>query len=172
MVPEPDDGAKEHVSWGEEASLQQLRDFFPDFCPPIQALLDLAPNMQKYALFAGPRLKTVTAHGSVALIGDASHPLSGAFGNGAGFAFEDAVVLAKSIDWAHTRGRPLSEALELFDNTRSPHYSNLYAVLDKFGEADAEIKGQRLTYDEEVSLRIEKNWTSKHEWMYYYKVGL
>lgn len=29
--------------------------------------------MKKYALFAGPRLDSVIAHGSVALVGDASH---------------------------------------------------------------------------------------------------
>ena len=60
------------------------------------------------------------------LIGDASHPLSGAFGSGAAFAMEDSWVLAKAIE--HTRARylepakGLEEALKIFDEIRSPYY--------------------------------------------------
>jgi hypothetical protein len=44
-----------------------------DFSPVTKAILALPKEMKQYALFAGPRLDSVIAHGSIALVGDASH---------------------------------------------------------------------------------------------------
>lgn len=46
----------------------------------------------------------------------------GAFGSGAAFALEDGWILARAIE--HTRPQPngLAEALEIFDQIRSPYY--------------------------------------------------
>jgi hypothetical protein len=55
---------------------------------------------QEFALFSGPRLERVVALDSIALIGDASHPLSGAFGAGAGFALEDVRVRESKLRWS------------------------------------------------------------------------
>ncbi len=86
-------------------------------------------DLKQYALFSGPRLDKIVAHGSVALVGDASHPLSGAFGTGAGFALEDVYVLAKSVAWAYEQSMTLREGLDLFDKVRGPHYKNLVRAL-------------------------------------------
>lgn len=62
------------------------------------------------------------------LIGDASHPLSGAFGSGAAFALEDGWVLAKAIELARKDGEEenlLKEAGEMFDEVRSPYYARM-----------------------------------------------
>lgn len=99
--------------------MQHLVDTFADFCPPIQQLHGLVTDLQQFDYFAGPRLETVIGLAAVALIGDASHPLSGAFGVGAGFALEDAFVLGASIDWAVSTGGTLADALKLFDDVRS-----------------------------------------------------
>lgn len=131
--------------------------------------------MQRYATFAGPRLPTViSSHGNIALIGDASHPLSGAFGAGAGFALEDAHVLARSLAWANSRfpQTPITEALQLFDQIRSPHYKGLYGVLDRFkavGEtlADPDVK---LNGDEQVAVVVATNWGRGHDWILEYDV--
>jgi salicylate hydroxylase len=61
----------------------------------------------------------------VVLIGDASHPLSGAFGSGAAFALEDAWILARSIEYSRAVGADLSHALEIFDSIRSPYYARM-----------------------------------------------
>ncbi len=39
----------------------------------VKDILALAKDVKQYALFAGPRLESIIAHGSVALVGDASH---------------------------------------------------------------------------------------------------
>ena len=46
----------------------------------------------------------------------------GAFGSGAAFALEDGWILARAIELTRARERPLSEALEIFDEIRSPYY--------------------------------------------------
>jgi hypothetical protein len=47
---------------------------------------------------------------------------TGAFGSGAAFALEDGWILARAIEHTRARERPLSEALEIFDEIRSPYY--------------------------------------------------
>ncbi len=100
---------QERVSWGQPFDFHQLLPEYDDFCPPLPVLqLAARGDTQEFALFSGPPLKTVVAaHGAdssatanIALVGDASHPLSGAFGAGAGFALEDVYTLARALEWA------------------------------------------------------------------------
>lgn len=56
--------------------------------------------------------------------------LSGAFGSGAAFAFEDAYVLAQALAYAHSRDENISEALKLYDEVRSPHYKSLASLFN------------------------------------------
>lgn len=56
--------------------------------------------------------------------------LSGAFGSGAAFAFEDAYVLAQALVYTHARNENISEALRLYDEVRSPHYKNLVRLFN------------------------------------------
>lgn len=100
IIPE-----KGHVSWGQDVSKQEVVDYYKvrspdfrvlrrsltipiyqDFHPVLRALLDASPEhgWKQFAYFAAPRLETVVK-GPVALIGDASHPLAGAFGEPTSF---------------------------------------------------------------------------------------
>jgi salicylate hydroxylase len=47
---------------------------------------------------------------------------AGAFGSGAAFALEDGWILARAIEHTRAHERPLNEALEMFDEIRSPYY--------------------------------------------------
>lgn len=169
-IKEP--GGEQRTSWGKPAGVQHFVASFSEFCQPIQELFKLVTYVDQYDYFAGPRLEKAIAFGSVALIGDASHPLSGAFGAGAGFALEDAYTLAKAIDWALQSGGQLSDALYLFDEVRSPHYKNLYDVLDGFVAVNAALASETLEPDEEISRRIKQIWDGRSTWMYYYEVSV
>ncbi|KAJ4313542.1 hypothetical protein N0V84_009360 [Fusarium piperis] len=160
-------------SWGKEASVHQFVDSFTEFVQPVQQLLGHVTFVQQFDFFAGPKLETVVSQNNVALIGDASHPLSGAFGAGAGFALEDAVVLAGAIEWAHGSGRGLGPALALFDRVRSRHYAELYAVLDGFARSERELVDTKATLepDAEIESRISSLWAPKHNWMYYHEAS-
>ncbi|KAJ4197126.1 hypothetical protein NW767_009018 [Fusarium falciforme] len=159
-------------SWGKEASVRHFVDSFTEFVQPVQQLLDHVTFVQQFDFFAGPKLETVISQNNVVLIGDASHPLSGAFGAGAGFALEDAVVLAGAVEWAHGFGRGLGPALALFDRVRSRHYAELYAVLDGFARSERELGDIKATLepDAEIESRISSLWAPKHNWMYYHEV--
>ncbi|KAK5125721.1 hypothetical protein LTR85_011995 [Meristemomyces frigidus] len=176
MTNEPlNEDEQQRVSWGEKAGVEQMQRHFKDFHKPLQDLFDLAPSVQRYAAFAGPRLPTViSGPGNIALVGDASHPLSGAFGAGAGFALEDAYSLAQSLKWAHIQAnpRPLAEALRLFDKVRSPHYKRLYGVLDDFKAVGENLAAPDLdlTGDEEVAVLVAMNWSHRHNWIIEYDV--
>lgn len=62
--------------------------------------------------------------------------VSGAFGTGAGFAMEDGWLLAQLLELSldthrgETKRTALQEALERFDEIRSPYYHKIYDVLD------------------------------------------
>ncbi|EHY59865.1 hypothetical protein HRR90_008747 [Exophiala dermatitidis] len=171
MVTEPDP-RESQVSWGQDATVDQVTPYFEDFAQIVKDIITLTPEVRQYALFAGPRLNTVVAQGSVALVGDASHPLSGAFGAGAGFALEDVFVLTRAIDWAHARGLALADALKLFDEVRSPHYRSLYDILEKFAKTEASLRDMNPppTFDEAVRVIVDNNWGYDHSWMYHYDV--
>lgn len=115
-----------------------------EFHPRVKAAIALVPEGQwrEFALFAGPCLKDITAWNKVALVGDASHPLSGklihymgavyklierpgGFGTGSAFAMEDAWILARALE--HTRDSldPVKDALSIFDEIRSPYYKRM-----------------------------------------------
>ncbi|KAM0342025.1 hypothetical protein ACHAPU_009753 [Fusarium lateritium] len=71
----------------------KLRLRFNDGFTDEVDLLIGADGIRSFDYFSRERLDIVVNHGSVALIGDASYPLSGAFGAGAAFALEDAYTL-------------------------------------------------------------------------------
>ncbi|KAK4543550.1 hypothetical protein LTR36_005445 [Oleoguttula mirabilis] len=161
---------KEKVSWGLDADLEDNARHFEEFSPVVRAVCALPNALKQYALFAGPRLKSVIAHGSVALIGDASHPLSGGFGAGAGFALEDVYVLTRSIAWARRQSLTLQHGLSLFDRIRGPHYERLYHVLDQSAKANAHIEQANLGFDDAVNAIIDLNWSVKNNWIAQYDV--
>lgn len=96
----------------------------------------------EFATFAGPRLNTIIGWDKIALIGDASHPLSGkeprhyfsvhwsdkytgAFGSGATFAMEDGWILARALEHTRHSSHPVRDALEIFSAIRSPYYNKM-----------------------------------------------
>ncbi|KAH7176447.1 hypothetical protein EDB81DRAFT_897767 [Dactylonectria macrodidyma] len=172
-ISRPSDG-QENVSWGRPFDFNTLVSEYDEFCEPVRKVVALAAasgGTEEFALFSGPRLDTVIALDSVALIGDASHPLSGAFGAGAGFALEDVYALTKTLEWAWKGGRGLPAALELYDRIRSPHYGELYAVLDWYAGIGKEVAAEGLPVDEEIAQRITRTTGKKGNWMHHYDVA-
>ena len=103
--------------------------------------------------------------------GDASHPLCGNFGAGAGFALEDVFALIKALDWAWSRGGNLwPDALDLFDSSRSPHYTRIYADLDTFTAIKATLQAEALSVDEEIEERVKRISDASESWMYNYEI--
>lgn len=164
---------QEHVSWGRPFDFSAIAGEYDEFCEPVRKLVDLVARhggTEEFALFSGPRLESVVALDAVALIGDASHPLSGAFGAGAGFALEDSYALARALEVAWERGEGVPAALGLYDGIRSPHYRDLYAALDWYASVGAGVAAEGLTVDREIEERVKRTAGKKGSWMYSYDV--
>ncbi|OWT37740.1 salicylate hydroxylase [Cryptococcus neoformans Bt1] len=160
------------VSWGQKVSRDRVIHHYKDYCETIRQIIEAPEEWLEFAMFGGPRLDSVIHNGRIALIGDASHPLSGAFGSGAAFAFEDAYVLAQALAYTHSRDENISEALKLYDEVRSPHYKGLYAILSGFADTASEVQITYGTEDEDQFVRetIRRNWSTNQDWIYSYDV--
>jgi salicylate hydroxylase len=130
-VIDPSTSLGKGFSWGIPATKERVESHFTDFDPRVREALSLVPegDWREFSAFAGPRLEKLIAWRKVVLIGDASHPLSGAFGSGAAFAMEDSWVLARAIEHTRSEVNGLAKALEIFDEIRSPYYLRMWVLL-------------------------------------------
>ncbi|WVW81189.1 hypothetical protein I302_103180 [Kwoniella bestiolae CBS 10118] len=166
---EPEEDIKK-VSWGQKVGREQVIRHYDNYCETIRQILAAPDEWLEFAMFGGPRLESVISNGRIALLGDASHPLSGAFGSGAAFAFEDAYVLAQALLYTHERKKPVSGALKLYDDVRSPHYKGLYKILNDFGSNAKELEAisPPLEENDYINERTRRNWSAENQWIYKY----
>ncbi|KAK8084499.1 hypothetical protein PG997_005770 [Apiospora hydei] len=166
--------AGQKVSWGICVTNAHVEAHFGDMLPGVREALRRVPEggWREFAAFAGPELARLTAwDGRVALVGDASHALSGAFGSGAGFAMEDGWVLARALE--HCRN-DLGRALPLFERVRRPYYSRMYAHLARQAEvrrARLEELGGEASYDDRVRSKIITDGGEDMAWIYRHDIG-
>ncbi|KAK0103161.1 hypothetical protein ONS95_014959 [Cadophora gregata] len=154
-VIDPTTAIGKRFSWGVPATKERVESFFTEYDPKVRETLSKVPEGQwkEFSAFAGPRLETLTGlDGKVVLIGDASHPLSGAFGSGAAFALQDGWILARAIDHTRSKGG-LSAALSIFDSIRSPYYLRMYEYLDQQKERIQSLKARNPNQTLEDSLK-------------------
>jgi len=154
-VVDPETATGKKFSWGVPATNQRVVSHFTDYDPRVREALAQVPEGQwkEFSAFAGPRLDRLTGWDKVVLIGDASHPLSGAFGSGAAFALEDAWILARAIEYTRGSSRPVAEALPIFDSIRSPYYLRMYQHLDQQKQKILDAKAANPGQNFETSLR-------------------
>jgi salicylate hydroxylase len=98
--------------------------------------------------------------------------LSGAFGSGAAFAFEDAFVLAQAVAESCQAGEDgLVTALETYDRMRGPHYKALYNILEGNASAAEEIRRAHANTEDVSEQIVQKALLGNHEWIYSYDVS-
>ncbi len=97
---------------GDSEGLLQL---FSGWHSPIPSLIENAESIL-FARVQDRRLSRPWGRKQVVTLGDAAHPISPNFGQGAGLALEDAVVLAASLQSAPD----LSDALRRYEKLRHP----------------------------------------------------
>lgn len=128
-------------------------------------------DWREFAAFSGPELSQLTAwDNKIVLVGDSSHALSGAFGSGAGFAMEDAYILARALEYFRN---DVHRALPLFDTIRLPYYARMYEYLaGEAGKRAAKLKdlGDSASYDDKVRLKIIKGGADM-SWIYNNDIG-
>ncbi|KAL3452136.1 hypothetical protein BJX65DRAFT_206346 [Aspergillus insuetus] len=125
------------ATWAIPVTNEKVLARTAEYDPRIQSVLRAVPegSWREFAMVAGPCLAEITAWDKVALIGDASHPLSGAFGSGAAFAMEDGWILARALESEYLRNgnrditATVRNGLQIFQAIRGPYYERMYDFL-------------------------------------------
>ncbi|MEM8983356.1 MAG: FAD-dependent monooxygenase [Pseudomonadota bacterium] len=125
---EPDWAAE---GWTQKGSRSALRSHFEDFHPEVLATIDALGDAAcfRWGLFERKPLDR-WVKGSVALLGDAAHPMLPWFGQGAATAIEDGVVLARSLVEAPT----IHDGLLWYERARRERVTEIHRESSLGGE--------------------------------------
>jgi salicylate hydroxylase/6-hydroxynicotinate 3-monooxygenase len=114
VTSQPEPGFKLE-SWSATGDVKVLREAFEAFHPEARAVIDAAPEVHKRPLVdRDPLARWVD--GKVALLGDASHPMTPYMAQGAAMAIEDAAILARCLAGVDREG--IEAALRRYEATR------------------------------------------------------
>lgn len=104
-------------SWDHHANPARLRSAMAATCAPLIDLIDAIDHWRLWALSIRPPMRSADeqAHGRVALLGDAAHPMLPYLAQGAGMAIEDADELGRALA---TDGLDVPAALRLYAGRR------------------------------------------------------
>ena len=86
----------ENNSWHQTGDKEELKKDFIDWNGTVKEIIDNTDVIYKWGLFENKSLPNWTTKRSV-IIGDAAHPMSPSYGQGANTAIEDAIILYRSI---------------------------------------------------------------------------
>ena len=99
--------------WDHSANAQDLRAAFAHTCEPLQDLVTAINYWRLWPLCARQPMQGAheQAHGRVALLGDAAHPMRPYMAQGAGMALEDAACLGQVIGESNV---PMEQRLQTY----------------------------------------------------------
>ncbi|OGE50474.1 hypothetical protein PENARI_c017G03684 [Penicillium arizonense] len=147
----------ETVSWGIPATNAKVASRVKTFDQRIRDAVSMVAEgeWREFATFAGPRLEKITGWDKIVLIGDASHPLSGAFGSGATFAMEDGWILARALERTRFTSHHARDALKIFESIRSPYYNKMYQNLDESKSRTQKFQAENEDFDAILQYKID-----------------
>lgn len=117
--PDPQFSAE---SWSTEGDVNVLRAAFADFHANVRGVLAACPSVHKRVLVDRDPLQC-WCEGSVALLGDACHPMTPYMAQGAAMAIEDAAILSRCLDGVEREQIPA--ALKRYEATRKERTSRV-----------------------------------------------
>ena len=120
-VVERSEGAAE--SWTDAGDKAELARDFAGWPAPVRALIQATPQAWRSALFDRPPLPA-WSKGAATLLGDAAHPMSPAFAQGAAQAIEDAEALGRLL----RPGAPVEAALRAYETERRARTARIQAL--------------------------------------------
>ncbi|MBN9085957.1 MAG: FAD-dependent monooxygenase [Reyranella sp.] len=102
-------------SWSATGDVKVLREAFEAFHPEARAVIEAAPDVHKRPLVdRDPLARWID--GRVALLGDASHPMTPYMAQGAAMAIEDGAILARCLEGLDRDG--VEAGLRRYEATR------------------------------------------------------
>lgn len=110
-------------SWTERGDKAELARGYAGWPEPVQALIEAAPEVWRWALFDRPPLPN-WSKGGATLLGDAAHPMLPSFAQGAAMAIEDAADLGRRL----APGAAVVEALAAYEAERRERTARVQAL--------------------------------------------
>lgn len=153
-------GAFSGEGWSHEAHVRPLLSSL-GFCPRLRTLLEAASSWRKWNLMTLPNLPSM-AHGRIALLGDAAHPVLPFLAQGGVLALEDAVSLAAVLA---TRG-DVASALRDFARLREPRVRRVAAASQANGGIYHARGLQRVARDAALRVIPGHRLMSRYDWIY------
>src|ERR1700722_1754983 len=123
-VPEPADWMRRE-SWSAKGAVKELRKAYEGFPSDVRAVLEACPDCHKWAILEREPLSR-WSDGRVALLGDASHPMTPYMAQGAATAIEDAAVLARCLKALNNED--VEGSFRLYEANRKPRTSRIQAI--------------------------------------------
>ena len=115
-------------SWSAQGDLNELRASFAGFHAEVQAVINAAESVHKWALFERDPLPR-WGDGRVVLLGDACHPMTPYMAQGAASALEDAIVMARCLEGVASAD--IASALRRYEAARKPRTSQIQSQSSK-----------------------------------------
>ena len=153
-------------SWTEQTSLSSLRDAFAGWSPQLQEIINAVEEpVYRWALYDREPL-TTWCNGSVALLGDAAHPMLPFMAQGACQAIEDAAVLSRCLETAGPDQESVARALATYESTRAERATRIqsgsYFNRIVFHYPDGEEQVAR------DAMFASDGWSTATDWVYEY----
>lgn len=154
------------AGWNEPSTPAECAKAFAGWHDDIQAMIEAAPSMHKWALC----LRDFLDHWSVGrctLLGDACHPTTPFLAQGAVMTIEDAVVLGRCVKM----GNDIPTALRRYEELR---LARAYDMVRRATENGKRIHAPELAPPESAEAFGATQWSAdaiddRYEWLYGYK---
>jgi salicylate hydroxylase len=156
------EGGDGRQGWNQAAAAETLLAKFTGWAKDSKSLLERAEAWRGWSLYRLPPLRHWCS-GSIALIGDAAHPVLPFLAQGAALAIEDAVTLANCI--AAERS-DISAALSDYEVLRRPRSARVQHLSQRFGWL-YHLRGPlRVARNVMLARRNEQTALQRFDWLY------
>ena len=151
-------------SWTEQTSLSSLHRAFTGWSSQLQEIISAVEEpVYRWALYDREPLST-WRNGSVALLGDAAHPMLPFMAQGACQAIEDAAVLVRCLEGVEPQAPSVARALTSYESTRIERATRIqassYFNRIVFHYPDGEDQMAR------DAMFASDSWSSATDWVY------
>ena len=143
-------------NWDHSANSVDLSAQLADCCPALQDTVQAAPDWRLWVMHDRLPMQGAHqhAHGRVALLGDAAHPMRPYLAQGAGMAIEDAAEIGKTLNGVTAHNVPV--ALQQYAANRWQRNARVQARALRNGQIFHATGATRLGRDMALTLMGEK----------------
>lgn len=105
----------------EEVDVEEFRQYYKDYCPVIQKVIELVNYTQRWPLLQIPKMETWSNEKkTIVLLGDAVHCMQNTMAQSAATAMEDGAFLGTALGEIVRGAITVPEAVQIYEKQRIP----------------------------------------------------